>query len=227
MTLPLLGLLAVGWADPVRDETARGIEAYDARRYEAALTSFLRAEERSPDRPLLSFNVAAALYQQKRYEEALAAYERSREDPATTAASFYGAGNALFRMGKLPEAAELYKQALRRDPTDVDAKHNLEIVQQRIDESKNQEQDRENERDSEGGKEEKEQQEERRSPSEEEESRPEEPSRDEKPDQSPEQKISPQDAERILAALAEEEEELRRESMEKLRAKRKAGAKDW
>ncbi|MFH1681951.1 MAG: tetratricopeptide repeat protein [Candidatus Eisenbacteria bacterium] len=239
--LPLAALLLVGWGDPVREETARGVKAYEERRFEEALASFLRAEREAPERPLLSFNVGAALYQTGRFDEALAAYHGSREAPETAAASLYGAGNALFRTGRLAEAAELYKQALRRDPRDEDAKHNLELVQKKLEEMESQQQqqsgeDDQDRRENREKQERSEQEEDRESPPEEE--KQPNPSRENEeppPPDEPEQgetppspgEMSREEAERILDALAEEEENLRRESIERRRTKRKASAKDW
>ena len=41
-------------------------------------------------------------------------------------------GNALFRMNKLKESIVAYKKALELDPTDMDAKFNLEFVREQV-----------------------------------------------------------------------------------------------
>ncbi len=234
----LAACFLVGWGDPARKETARGVKAYGEKRYDEALASFLRAARETPDRPVLSFNLGAALYQNGRFEDALAAFHAARQAEETAAAALYGAGNTLFQAGKPAEAAELYKQALRRDSDDRDAKHNLELVQRLLDERKNQEDQRQEPQSDEGEPEKPREQEEPEAPQEEEgeeknplpaneneTSAPEEAETEGEPPSSGE--MSRAEAERILAALAEEEENLRRESMQERRSKRKATAKDW
>src|SRR5207245_6848170 len=44
------------------------------------------------------------------------------------AIAFYDRGNALFRQGRLLDARASYMEALRLDPTDRDAKFNIEII---------------------------------------------------------------------------------------------------
>ena len=58
------------------------------------------------------------------------AYRRAIEsgDPELASAAWYNLGNALYRQQQLERALEAYKQALRLNPRDGDAKHNLERV---------------------------------------------------------------------------------------------------
>jgi Ca-activated chloride channel family protein len=65
-----------------------------------------------------------AAYRAGRFETAARAYGRAETD-----AGVYNSGNALTRQNKFAEALEKYKQALRRNPEDADARHNLEWVQ--------------------------------------------------------------------------------------------------
>ena len=59
-------------------------------------------------------------------------------DPALSSASWYNLGNALYRQQQLQESLEAYKQALRANPADLDAKHNLERVLEQLQEQEQQ-----------------------------------------------------------------------------------------
>ena len=53
--------------------------------------------------------------------------------------SLYNSGNALFKMGKLKEAEKTYKKVLTLDPSDMDAKFNLEFVREQLKKKEEQE----------------------------------------------------------------------------------------
>ncbi len=90
---------------------------------------------RSPDSagtdPAETFNRGVSKYGQKDFKAAEEDFESARgmtSDPALQSRSAYNAGNALFRQARFDEAVEKYKQALRLNPADADAKHNLEFA---------------------------------------------------------------------------------------------------
>jgi len=76
---------------------------------------------------------AAAQYRAARYERAAASLE-----PIKTPDAFYNRGNALARLGRYPQAMASYQQALELDPDHQDARHNLELLQQRQQEQQQQ-----------------------------------------------------------------------------------------
>ena len=76
-------------------------------------------------------NTANALHKLAEYQRALPEYGKAIDgkDLALRAIAQYDRGNTLFRMGRYEDARDAYREALRIDPTDRDAKFNLEIVQ--------------------------------------------------------------------------------------------------
>ena len=98
-------------------------------------------------------------------------------DPRSKAAVLYDAGNAYYRQGKLDQAMEKYKQALRLNPADVDAKHNLELSK-KLDKQQKEQQKK-------NGK-------------------PKDDKSDQKPQPKPGE-MSKEDAQRLLEAMAQEE----------------------
>jgi len=113
-----------------RPQTEEGNRLYRAGRFEEAHQKYLEAMAASPETPLIGFNDGNALYQSADYRRALEAYQKAIEsgDTRLAAASYYNLGNTLYRAEQLEESLEAYKQTLRLNPSDPDAKHNLERV---------------------------------------------------------------------------------------------------
>ena len=70
---------------------------------------------------------AAAQYRAGRYQEALKAYEKGG-----AVEDLYNRGNTLVRLGDLPQAIQSYEQVLQQEPQHEDARHNLEVVRQAL-----------------------------------------------------------------------------------------------
>ena len=114
---------------------SQAMDHYQKQEYDEAAKKFLSAEVDRPDTASLSYNLANSKYMDGKYAEALEAYTRA--DAAATASalkqkSLYNIGNALFRLGKNEEAVLAYKKALELDPSDMDAKFNIEYVREQI-----------------------------------------------------------------------------------------------
>lgn len=82
---------------------------------------------------------AAKAYQQKDYIKAAQLYadlvkkEQSGEnDRATLASYYYNWGNCLYRTKDYPQAVRAYQCALRINPADKDAAHNLQLTQSKL-----------------------------------------------------------------------------------------------
>ena len=125
-----------------RVETREGNRLYEEGRFAEAHEKYLEALLEAPDSPVIRFNDGNALYRGENYESALESFRAAVEsgDPELAAAAWYNLGNTLFRQGALPESLEAFKQALRADPADSDAKHNLERVLEQMQEQQQQQQ---------------------------------------------------------------------------------------
>lgn len=132
-----LGLLAVGLASlglgwyekrGYRDLVAAGAKATEEERFENR--DFDRAEASLfASHDLLAYNrgVRAAAAGQadaaaRHFQDVLS----GRGSAALRARAAYNLGNLLALEGRAPEAAAMYREALRLDPSDWDAKANLE-----------------------------------------------------------------------------------------------------
>lgn len=138
-----------------RNHVREGNRLYAEGRFDEAYEQYLEALREEPGSPVIRFNEGNALYRSQEFDRAMEAYRSAIEsgDPALVSDAWYNLGNALYRREELEASLEAYKQALRLAPGDVDAKHNLERVLQRM-----QEQQQEQEQQPGGGEQDQEEQ---------------------------------------------------------------------
>ena len=130
----LAALLIVGCGSAAYEDVRRGNEAYEEEAFEDALAAYQGAagdpsESEAP--PPIDYNIGNTLHRLERYEEATVATTaalNATDDPVLAARASYAVGNHAFQRGDLEAAREAYIAVLLRDPGDVDAKHNLELV---------------------------------------------------------------------------------------------------
>ncbi len=107
-----------------------GNKAYSAEMYSTALNAYEIAQESMPGQSEPTYNTANTLYRQQRYREAVELYDKvlAGQDLDLSDWTTFNTGNALYEAGDHEQAIEMYKQALRINPDDLDAKHNLELA---------------------------------------------------------------------------------------------------
>ena len=75
---------------------------------------------------------ADSAYMQDNFAKATELYLKIAEEEGTSANLYYNIGNCYFRQGKPGMAILYYERALRLDPSDKDARANLEFVNTKI-----------------------------------------------------------------------------------------------
>ncbi|HET9809044.1 MAG TPA: VWA domain-containing protein, partial [Candidatus Limnocylindria bacterium] len=123
-------LWAVACGDvALSNETANGLFA--AGDYTGALAAYRDLQIDLPEAPELAVNAGNTLHMLREYPRALPDYGKAIDgnDLKLRAIAQYDRGNTLFRMGRYEDARDAYREVLRVDPTDRDAKFNLEIIQ--------------------------------------------------------------------------------------------------
>ncbi|MGW8265139.1 MAG: tetratricopeptide repeat protein [Longimicrobiales bacterium] len=127
-------------AQDARTRVEEGNRLYAEGRFEEAHEKYLEALLSDPEAPLIRFNDGNALYQNQDYQRAMERFAEAleSEDPAIRSSAWYNLGNALYRRQQLRESLEAFKQALMADPSDADAKHNLERVLEQLQEQQEQ-----------------------------------------------------------------------------------------
>lgn len=252
--ISLAGMQLISGSGPKKDGRI-GNDHLEKEQYEQAVTAYQQGlssyetpEEVDQTYHGLQHNLGLTLHRQQNFEQArdafAAAMASALNDDAMTKAA-YNAGNHAFSGQQLEQALEHYRTALLADPDNEDAKFNYEFVRRQLQDEQNQDepsesdetQDEQSERDQSQGEEPNDQQQNQDS---EQESNPEgDPSEQDKPEpgkeqeeQSGEQTPPPQtpltreQAERILEALENEEEQLLRE-LQKVQGRPRRVAKDW
>jgi Ca-activated chloride channel homolog len=206
----LLLIIAKFFIQPVlaQQENAdirKGNREYRSGQYQDAELNYRKALENSSANVNALNNLAASLYKQGRYEEAaeildgLAKMELPNNKKADV---LYNLGNANTNNKKLKEAIEAYKDALRIRPQDADIRHNLAHAFRLLEEQEQQQQQQQQQEQSQekGDDEQKQNQEQQQNQSP-------QPDSNQQEQQRPDQ-ISPQDAQRILDALNQQEQKI-------------------
>lgn len=76
--------------------------------------------------------MADSAYNKENYREAIDLYLQSIATEGKSSTAYYNLGNAYFRNDNLGKAVVYYERALRLDPTNADARQNLDFVRSRI-----------------------------------------------------------------------------------------------
>lgn len=75
---------------------------------------------------------ADSAYMADQFAEAATLYEQAASEDGVSSALYYNLGNSYYRMGRTGEAIVAYERALRLDPSNNDAKTNLDFLNSRI-----------------------------------------------------------------------------------------------
>ena len=144
----LAAIIATAWlwpaphalADSVASKNKAANRLYEQSRFQEAERAYLEAQAEAPGRPELSYNLGNALIRQKKYDQALQSLRQSiaKGNRGVQVNGWYNSGNAFFDMGNYKDAVQAYIQALRLNPADRDAKHNLELAQKKLQEQQQQ-----------------------------------------------------------------------------------------
>jgi Ca-activated chloride channel family protein len=147
LLLAALMLLVTACSPSAAKLTDTGNQAFAKQAYDEAARAYAEAQANSPELAEPYYNSANVLYREGKYEEALKALQQAAQIAQTgpvAQSSHFNAGNAAFSAKGWEAAVESYRQALLRDPADLDAKHNLELALQQVKQQQNQQQDQQN-----------------------------------------------------------------------------------
>lgn len=124
-----------------------GNYAYNKKEYDVAVDNYKKAADKEPANETAQYNLGNALYKKGDAEEALKAYDEAikfSKSKSDQSGSWYNKGVSLQNNKKLPESIDAYKNALRLNPTDEDARFNLQkaLLQQQKQQQQKDQQDK-------------------------------------------------------------------------------------
>lgn len=242
--LTMILISVVAFAQPDRKYVRKGNNNYKEGNYQQAEVEYRKALEGNPASYKADFNLGNALYKQKQYDAAAAKYAGLAEkesDRQKLGRYYYNLGNALFEKKNYQESIEAYKNALRNMPGDMDAKHNLQMALRMLNEQQQQQQQQQqNKNDQQQNKDQQKQQDsgqnqqnqDQKNQDQQDKNQQQDQKNQESQDNSQQQQvkgqISPEDAERILQALENEEKDVMKRVQEKKeRAQKVQSDKNW
>ncbi len=202
----------------------QGNRNYGKGRYSESEILYRRAADKNKTSADAVFNTGDALYKQKKYSEAGEKFTENitlNEDAGKKSASWYNLGNSLLRENKIAESIEAYKNSLRLNPLSMEAKHNLAHAQDLLRQQQEEQDKQDGQQNNEGENQDQQQQNDQKDS---------EQNQDEgQQQQQPRpQEISPEDASRLLDALANDEKKVQEKvQQEKAARERVRTEKNW
>ena len=224
-----------------RSTLNEGVDKYEQKKYTDAEVDFRKVVENSPKNYEAKFNLGTSYYKQEKYEDAIKTFTGSFEDATddeSRAKVYHNIGNSLLKSDKIEESIEAYKNALKFNPNDQDTKYNLSYAlemlknkdknqqnkddkndQKKDDQKKDQDQQNQDQQNKDQNKQDQQQ---NQQPKDQEAKQ----DNTKQPQQPKEQKISKDEAQRILEALKNNEKDLQK-LLRKKTGKVKKTDKDW
>jgi Tfp pilus assembly protein PilF len=215
-----------------RKEIRMGNKLYDKVNYVDSEVKYKKALEKNPNSLDAKFNLGDALYKQGRYDDAtkvfmdLAKGNPTKDQQNKIANSFFNLGNSFLKENKVKESIEAYENSLRLNPSDMDAKYNLEYAkmllkknnQKSKDQSKNDKNSKDKDKkDQDKNKDNKQDQQDKK-----------QQNKDNSNQKNQQPKISKDDADRILNALQNSEDQVQQKiNDKKVEATKVKVQKNW
>lgn len=215
-----------------------GNAQYKKQQYADAEASYKKALERNNKSVEGNYNLGNSLYEQKRFDAARTQYANTLKvggKKEVKGDANYNIGNTFMEDKKWEESIKSYKAALKANPTDEQARYNLAYAQAMLkkqqqdgggeDKKDNKDKKKDKPKDNKDNKEDQKKEQDKK-----EQEKKEQEKKEEKEQQQPQpkpSKLSPEEAKRLLQALAQQEKKLQEDKMKKVKASPGTVEKDW
>jgi Ca-activated chloride channel homolog len=211
------------YAQQDRKYVRQGNKEYSNSKYSDSETLYRKALESNKDSYEWAFNTGDALYKQGKFEDAAKQFEALTERKLTDkqmASVYHNLGNSFLQAQKLPESIDAYKNALRKNPSDMETKYNLAYAMNLLQQQKNQQGNKDNKDNKDKNKDNKKQDKDQNK----------DQDKDQKNQQNKEQQkqaMSREDAKRLLDALQNDEKQVLDKLKKQQVKSKKVSTKDW
>lgn len=224
-------------AQEAEDFIRKGNESYKAGDYKNAEVEYKRAESNKELDYITSFNQGDALYKMERYEEAQTAFEKaikSTGDKKEQANAHYNLGNTYLSQQKPSEAVNSYKETLKLNPKDAQARYNLSLAKQMLQQQQQQQQQSDQNQDGDQDQDQQQQdkgdkgEEDQKDKGEQQQQQQDEGDKEEQQQtgERKENEIGKEEAEKLLEAVKRDEQKLHDKKKQKVSSRAKS-LKDW
>lgn len=204
----------------IRSMNNHGVDAYKKQQYGTAEKNFSDGLKKSPETSELHFNLGDAFYKQQKYDDAIKSFQNAlafTEDQNIKSKAYHNIGNSLLKSEKVKESVEAYKNSLKLNPNDKDTKYNLSYALSLLKQQQNQNQQQQQNQNQQNNNDQKDQD---KKDQQDQENQQKQQNKDEAAKQDnlkqEKNKISKEEAERILEALKNNEKDLQKKLRKKV-----------
>ncbi|KUO58726.1 hypothetical protein APF79_12475 [bacterium BRH_c32] len=216
----------------LRELNNDGVDKYKEKNYSDAEVAFKKGIEKDSTSFKPHFNLGDALYKQNRLDEAIKLFKKSSEmtdDDVLKAKAYHNLGNTYLKQQKYKESIEAYKNSLKKNPKDLETKYNLSYAlnqlqqqQQQQNQDKNQDKKQDKNKDDQKNQDQNQNnQDQKKDDDKKDQDKQNQPQQQQQKDQ-----ISKEEAERILQALKNNENDIQKK-IRKIKGKPVRNEKDW
>ncbi len=232
--LPVLLSLTAS-AQKANNMIRRGNSAYKDKKYKDAEIDYKGSLEKDPQSFAGNYNLGNAYYKQKNFEEAGKQFLQSSgisKNPEELSKSYYNLGNTLMNTEKYKESLEAYKMALRLNPNDDDARYNLayalsKLRQQNKDQKNKDQKNQNKDQKKDQQKQDQQKQDQQKKDQQKQQQQDQQQQKEQAKQQKSKPKISKEEAERMLQALKNEEQNLQKKKAKRFESSNGNPDKDW
>ncbi|MCF8336063.1 MAG: tetratricopeptide repeat protein [Bacteroidales bacterium] len=230
--LVLAVLSTNGFTQSERKYIRKGNDAFEDQAYTQSEINYRKAAEKSPHSYKAIYNMGDALYKQGKYEEAAKKFVSltNRDLPDNKLAkAYHNLGNAFLKSDQLKESIEAYKNALKLNPNDIETKHNLTHALRKLRQKQQQKNNnRENQDNRNQNKNKQNPDQNQQNQNQQNQQKKQNQDKQKKRQQPQKDRITKQDAKRLLQALENDEKELQKKlKKKKAKAKSAKSTKNW
>ena len=218
----------------------QGNKEYKLKNFDDAELLYRRSFDENPAYNDAMFNLGNALYKQEKYKDALKSFESladSEIDLLSKADSYYNLGNSFLKDSKLKKSIEAYKNSLRLNPENLHAKYNLAYAQDQLKKQQQQQQqqqeqqnkdDQENKQKNDKNQQQQQGDDNKDKDQQDQQNNDKQQNQDKQEQKQQQDKMSKQDAERLLQALATDEQQVQEKVKEAKASQRRVRTlKNW